>query len=226
MLRITVSGDYRTNGGKEGNIVDFENVVGIMPDCNLDENGILSHVKARYLAQWVKDDKRYTARFASARTTYIDKVEKVAGTPSCIGKDIKSLSWEELQDLAVLKNLLRIPLEHSVDLREARETAYLEYSKLILMEEINTKAPGYSFIKLPALKVEHEGMAVLEDKQSNEDAIAAEQENGDINSVPGGDQTFTIEELRKVADAKGIKYYPATGKKKLYAMIFGEQAAQ
>ena len=218
MLKVTVSGDYRTSGGKEGKIVDFENVVGIMPDCELDENGVLSHVKARYLGQWIKLDGRYTARFAGARTTYIDKMETVPGVPSCIGKNIKDLSWEELQDLAVLKNLLRIPLTHLTDLRSGRETAYLEYSKHILLREIDTKAETYNFLKLPAIIVTHDGItAAPEVKQDNEAVISAEQDNASTE-----DTNFTLEELKKIAKERGVKYPPAIGKVKLYALLFGK----
>ena len=65
MLKVTVSGEYRTSNGKEGDIVEFENVVGIMPDCN--EDWVLSHVKNRYLARWIKADARYKQRMNSGR---------------------------------------------------------------------------------------------------------------------------------------------------------------
>ena len=220
MLKVTVSGDYRTSGGKEGNVVDFESVTGLMPDCDLDENGILSHVKVRYLGKWIKEDKRYTARFADARTTYIDKIEAVSGAPSCIGKNIKDLSWDELQDLAVLKNLLRIPLVHSTDLRAARETAYLQYAKHILMNDIDTKKESYNFLKLPAIIVTHDGIvAAAEEQKSNEAMIASEQE---ASVVDTNDTTFTLEELKKIAKERGVKYPPAIGQKKLYDLLFGK----
>ena len=218
MYKVTVSGDYRTSGGKEGNIVDFEGVTGIMPECGtekdpMDNEGIvLSHVVARYLSAWIRADKRFTARYADNRTTNIDKIERVPGTPSCIGKDIKTLSWEELQDLAVLKNLLRIPLVHAVDLRSAREIAYVQYSKLILGKDINTNNEEYSFLKLPALKVSSDGIAQPEEQLSNEEALAQEQE-----SQPQG--AFTIDELRQMAKDKGIQFHPALGYKKLEALV-------
>ena len=216
MFKVTVSGDYRTSGGKEGNIVDFEGVVGIMPECGdqkdpMDNEDIVrSHVVARYLGAWIKADKRFTARYADNRTTNIDKIERVPGTPSFIGKDIKTLSWEELQDLAVAKNLLRIPVAHAVDLRSARETAYVQYSRLILSKEINVNNEEYSFIKLPELIVSGDSIAQPEETISNEDVLGQEQE---------GSGTFTIEELREMAKDKGIKFPPALGYKKLEALV-------
>lgn len=210
MFKVTVSGDYRTNGGSQGDIIDFEGVVGFMPECN--EAMVMSHVQNRYLGAWIKADKRYTARFASRRTVYIDKIEKVAGEAICNGKDIKAMSWDELQALAVAKNLLQIPLSHAVDLRAAREIAYVEYSKRVLGDPIDQKEEGYDFMKLPALICDGKVEAPeLDKKLSNEEVLTEEEEVG---------TDFSFAELKKLAKDKGVKFNKQTTKKDLYALLF------
>lgn len=209
MFKVTISGDYRTSGGVHGDIVDFDGVTGIMPEC--DEAWVQSHVMNRFVGIWLKADKRYPARFNSLRSVYVDGIERIKGTPSCIGKNIKELSWEELQELAVAKHLLRIPLIQATDIRTARETAYLEYSEKILGKKINVNNPEYSYAKLPALVVSSDGIADDEPTQTNEEAIAQAQEEN---------KEFTLDELRKLAKDKGIEFHPRTGYAKLYSMVF------
>lgn len=209
MLKVTVSGDYRTSGGVHGDLVDFENVVGIMPEC--PEEWIKSHISNRFIGQWIKADSRYPARFNSRRSIYIDKIEKVAGKPSCVGKDIKDLNWVELQELAVLKHLCKIPLIHAVDIRSARETAYLEYSEKILDKKIDINRKGYAFSDLPSLVVVAEGIAEEEVKQTNEEAIEqAQEETGE----------FTLEELKALAKKNGMEIPSKISYAKLYRMVF------
>lgn len=210
MLKVTVSGEYRTSNGKEGDIVEFENVVGIMPDCN--EDWVLSHVKNRYLARWIKADARYKQRMNSVRTLYIDNIEVVKGVASCYGKDIKAMTWEELQDLAVCKHLLAIPLINATDIRQARETAYFEYSDKIVGNKIDIRK-DYSYINLPELKVKGAEVYVEEPKVSNEDAIKDLQEET---------HEFTRDELKKLATDKGCKFPANIKYERLYEMVFGK----
>lgn len=209
MLKVTISGDYRTSGGAHGDIVDFEKVVGVMPEC--PEEWVKSHIMNRFLSQWLKADSRYPARFNARRSVYIDSIEKVSGQPSCIGKDIKVLSWDELQELAVLKHLCRIPLTHAVNIRSARETAYLEYSDKILNNKIDTNRKDYSFAELPALVVQAEGVAEEDVKKSNEEVISqVQEETGE----------FTLDELKTLAKEKGIEHPTKIGYNRLYRLVF------
>jgi hypothetical protein len=208
MFKVTVSGDYRTNGGSQGDVIDFNEVVGYMPECS--EEMVMSHIQNRLLGDWIRADKRYTARFNSRRTVFIDKIEVVPGVASCNGKDIKKMSWGELQDLAISKNLLRIPLKNAVSEREAREIAYLEYSDKVLGEKIDTK-DDFNFAKLPALIVEGElDAAAPEKKISNEEAIAEEEEvSSDISFA----------DLKKEAKRRDIKFSNKTSKKELIELL-------
>lgn len=214
MFKVTVSGDYRTSGGVGGAIVDFENVVGVMPDC--DERMINSHVQNRYLGQWIKADKRYTERFNSRRNCYIDKVEVVSGVPSCNGKDIKKLDWIELQDLAVSKNLLRIPLIHASDIRAAREIAYLEYSKKVLDREIDVKDEEYDFAKLPALIVAGEAPVAINEEKRNAEESLKDAETSDTD--------FSLSDLKKIAKKNNIKLSPNMTKGEIERVLFQSDA--
>lgn len=209
MFKVTVSGDYRTSSGA-GDVVDFDGVVGLMPECNKEM--VLSHVQNRYIGSWIKADGRYKERFSSIRTVYVDSIEVVPGEASCNGKDIKKLTWPELQDLAVSKNLLRIPLTHAVDLRNARETAYIQYSENVLDKKVDTRNTEYDFAALPELIVAGKASpAPTVIPQSNEDALRESQE---------ADGEFTFAELKKLAKEKGISFSNTTKKVELMNLLF------
>ncbi|MFA5116368.1 MAG: hypothetical protein WC486_03710 [Candidatus Omnitrophota bacterium] len=218
LLKVTVSGDYRTSGKLGSDIVDFEGVVVMMPECH--EDFIMPNVQNRLLQIAIKNDKRYTQRFEMFRSVYIDKVEKVDGKPSVVGKNIKELSWEELQELACYKNLRLIPAYRGTDLRYAREVAYAEYSKHILGKEIDREAKGYNFAELPDLFVDgSEKKAVSPKQQTNEEAIKEEQDN----SGPGADKTFTLAELKQIAKDKGIKLPANVSYEKAFKLVIEGQ---
>lgn len=227
MLKVTVSGDYRTATGE---VVDYDNVVGIIPKC--PEEWILSHVKNRFIGEWIKKDEKYKKRFHSARTVYIDKVETVEGEPSCIGKDIKELNWDELQELAVMKNLFTIPLKHTVDLRTARDTAYFEFNEKILGRKLKDRhgkmkdANGlftvdYIFAELPAMIIDGISAADIPQKKSNSQVL---DEAADRDIEEDGND-FTMEELVALAKQRGITHHPKIGYKKLYEKLFPNPAS-
>jgi len=211
MFKVTVSGGYRTNGAGGTEIIDFDEVVGVMPEC--DKRMVDSHVQGRYLGVWISaDKKKYPKRFANRRSCYIDKIEVVEGVPSCNGKDIKRLSWPELQDLAVVKNLLRIPLTNTVDLPAAREIAYLEYSDKVLDRQIDTKSEDYDYASLPSLFVSGEApVAVAEEKQNNEDALREAEES---------DSEISLSDLKKMAKKANIKLSPNMTKGQIEKLLF------
>lgn len=129
MLRVTCSGAYRHNN----ELVDFINVELIMPDCPRD--WVLSNAINRCFM--VQAEKKFNKRIDSIHSLYVDKVEEfkttkvkdkeVPAAPSCAGKKIKELTWEELQDFAMMFCLRSVPLFRSCDLRNARKIAYRAY---------------------------------------------------------------------------------------------------
>lgn len=215
LLRVTISGDFRTNGKNGSEIVDFENVVGVMPFC--EEDFIMFNVQNRMLQLWLKADKRYTQHFEMMRTVHIDNVETIEGEPEIVGKNIKEMSWEELQILAAYKHLRNIPAYRTTDLRYAREVAYCEYSRLILNAGINREDEKFNFAKLPAIIVDAESSPAEPPKQvSNDEVLKGEQVKNRID-----DQTFTMEELRAIAKEKKIKLPPHVSYDKAVKLVIG-----
>lgn len=243
MLKVTISGSYR-NSKKE--IVDFENVSGLIP--LVDDEHAAMHVRSRYAATWVRaatnpdGEKKYPERIDAMRQVFIDTIEEVDGVPSYIGKSIKAMSFEELQDLATAKDLRRIQLpkeQSGVDLRTMRATAYMDYaSKVLGMDDslrldpknplpvekrINPDTEGYNFAKLPDIIVDAATRVDTAKKMTNEDIINLEASTTDLSSKPGSN--LTLQDLRNIATEKNIPFHPTIGFDALYARIYGGGAA-
>lgn len=216
LLKVTVSGDYRTSGKAGSDIVDFDNVVITMPDC-IDDH-IMFNVQNRMLQIAILKDKRYTQHYEMFRSVYVDKVERIEGKSAIIGKNIKELTWEELQELAVYKHLRDIPGYRATDLRYAREKAYIEYSKHFLGKKIDPDAKGYNFANLPDLVVDGtDKVATAPTQKSNEESLKEEQESRATNE----EKTFTMKELRKLAKDKGIKLPPNVTYNEAVKLVIG-----
>ena len=230
-LKITISGSYRT---ATKDIVDFEDVSGVIPF--VDEDLAAMHVRGRYAVLWVKaemkgDEKMYPKRVEDMRQVFIDNIEEIQIDQfSYIGKNIKELSYKELQDLATAKDLRRIQLPKELSgmsLREMRETAYLQYSEHVLKIEIehNSEDPeGNSMIdyaKLPPLHVDGEGARRDEMvKLNNDDIIEQEQV-----STKTEDSALSLEDLKEIATSKNLKFHPNIGFDALHAKVYGNAAA-
>ena len=134
-IEVTISGDYRNS---KNEIVDFENVKGIVP---LITAGIAEmHIRGRYAVQWIraaedKDGKKlYPERVDALRLVHISQKKAVKHKFSFIGKDIKTLTYEEIQDVASAYDLRGIPLPKELSgasLAQMREKTFEEYHKLV-----------------------------------------------------------------------------------------------
>lgn len=153
MLEVTCSGAYRNNG----NLEDFTDLKLIMPDC--PEEWIKSNAINRCFV--MQAEKIFKKRIESIHSLYVDNVEALKPkkgkdgveevlVPSCCGKNIKSLNWEELQDLAMMFCLRAVPLYRSCDLRQARVIAYREYVNQISGGNL---ADDYDFVAAADFKV-------------------------------------------------------------------------
>ena len=136
-LKITISGSYKKTG--DGEIVDFDNIVGIMP--LVDEEFAIAAARKRYAYSWIKNalnangEKKYEKPIEHIRQVYIDDIEEIYHEFTYFGKGIKEMSDQELQDLAVEKNLREIPLprrQSGLGMKEIRQAAYLIYEKRVL----------------------------------------------------------------------------------------------
>lgn len=236
-LEVTVSGSYKT---ANGDIVDFEDVKGVIPE--VDEEHAKMHVRSRYASEWVRNakdkngDKLFKSRIDMMRQVFVDDMKPVKGDFSYVGKNIKEMSYEELQDLATAKDLRTIPLpKHisGVDLREMRTKAYLDYSDKVLGRKIDVNNPlpehssqmngkdTFDFAKLPKLVVDGDARVDTSKKVTNEEIISQEQKQMPVNETPKSN--LTLEELKQIADNKGISYHWNVGFEKLYAELFGEK---
>lgn len=127
MLEVLVSGAFRNNG----EMIDYTDVKLTMPDC--EEEMIKSNAINRCFSR--QAEKVFKKRVDSIHSLYVDKVKSTDKIPTCAGKQIKELDWDELQDFAIMYNLRGVPLFRSTDLRTARVKAAREYAEKILNEK-------------------------------------------------------------------------------------------
>lgn len=194
---VTISGDYFL---ADKDIIDYDGVKGIIPYCS--ESVIRGNLMYRYAARWIVAagmKKPY-----KLRTCYPDYKETTADF-SFVGKDIKEMTYEELQDLAVYKDLRSIPLFKLSSLRETRQQAYLQYCSDVLdkrveyvhMDRIYTpRDEGFNYDKLPPLVVDGENVI-------NSSFIVREDSNIVMERM-GNNKPATLADLKRIAQTKGI----------------------
>lgn len=209
-FKVTISGTYR-NSKKE--VFDFEGVTGYIPYVE-DEVATAAVIK-RYAYMWVKEHKDTKERLATIREVFVDDMEQTEYAFSYVGKNIKEMSYEELQDLATAKELRAIPLWKKGGLRQARVVAYAEYSEKLLGREIDYKKEGFNFAKLPALLADGTTERNVAKTFSNDEILDMEQDN-----TSTGKPNFSREELEQMANEKGITFNAAITDEKLYQKVF------
>ena len=208
--KLTVSGSYMSHNGE---IVNFEDVSGIVPKTDVD---LMSQAaNKRFIHLWLKEDKRYKKSIKRVRECALDDVEDVKSDDaySFIGKDVKKLSSYEIQCLALYFNLRPVPLPKS-SIRIQRFGAYRE---LCLREGIEFDADNTEsdFVHLPSVAVEDTGVSKSRD-------ITTFSVSSDGGKVESSTRSYSLEELKKEADKRGIKYHPNIGFDKLYKRVHGE----
>lgn len=226
-LKVTISGSYR-NSKRE--VFDFEDVSGVIPV--VDHDLAAMHVRGRYALPWVKGatdkegNKRYPERIEDMRQVFIDEIKEIElkEPMSFIGKDIKEMTFEELQDLATFKDLRTIPLPKElsgVSLREMRVAAYAAYSDAFFGTDLNKEKDqeGFNYAALPPMVVNDGSRRDPTVKLSNDEVLEQEQKRMDVNSTPKAN--MTIDELRKIAKTKNIAFTQNTGFDDLYNKIYG-----
>jgi len=221
-LKITISGSYRT---AKGDVVDFEDVTGIIP--KVDEDLAIMHVQSRYSVPWIKlaknkkGDFLYPQRVDTVRQVFVDDITDYEIRFSYLGKDIKAMSYIELQDVATANDLRKVPLPKElsgVSLREIRQQAYLSYSDIVLGKFIDVDADDFNFSKLPPIIVDDSVHRDTSGKITNDEIISGEQDN---RSTSPARESYTIADLKKIADGKGINYHSSIGFDALHTRLFG-----
>lgn len=206
MQKVTISGSYRT---KNKEVVDFQDVTGLVPDC--DEDVLESVLRTRYAKMWLTESKKYKDRVYDkfVREVYIDNVEKADGEPKFVGKNLKELTFEEMQDLATAKWIRDIPIYRSGSLRAAQLKCYKDYVKATHGEEVDDdlKFADYKDIILDNGETERD----FKKPMSPDEYLDLEEKRFSMDII----------ELKKVADAKGIDYHSNIGFDKLYSRVYG-----
>ncbi len=161
---------------------------------------------------------KYPERIAKIRQVFVDDVEMSFGKLSFVGKDIKELSNEEMQELAVAKDLRGVPLPNSsLSRREMLTLVYVAYAEKVLKKKIKHTEEGFNFTRLPSIILDAKTRIDKTQKITSEEIIEREQSE---SSTDDPRERFTMEELKEVAAQKNIEYPEGITHKDLYNMLF------
>lgn len=212
--KVTISGSYRSN---DYQIVDFSNVEGFIPFQ--DEEIATMHIRGRYARMWIMRDPKFTKRLVSTRECHIDSLEECGHDFSYLGKDIREMTHEELQDLATAKDLRLIPLYKVGSEREARTKAYAAYSVQVLKEPVKYQEAGFNLMKQPPIVVTDGSWRIDTTKKlTNEEVMDAEFNVGQTKTM------LNRSELEQLARSSNISFSPKISDQKLYERIYPQSA--
>lgn len=168
MLKVKISGYYRS--GKEN--VDFNTEVK-MPECaNMK---ILSNVQNRVIHRIFKDSEK---PYSAAGKCWVDDVEKDDTEPSFVGKNLKMLDWNEIQEVAIAYDLTKVPLYRTCSLREAREAVYKEYCTIVKDRKLEA---DFNYAMAPDVTLGEK--RVVAKKKSKTEAVADVEEDGQVSEI-------------------------------------------
>lgn len=202
MKKVTVTGTYRKHSG---DVEDYE-VVGYCPDVGEDK--ILAAVQNRYIEIWLKDAG--ISGVKNVRQTFIDKIEDSDKPLSCSGKEIKQLTAIELQDFAVLKDLMEIPKIQSTSLKTLQARAIIAYERT----QGNHYTIDTRLTDLPDVFVDGVVVDVEENTLTEEDLVLFDRIMVDIEN-----KRARIFDLRSMCKKLGIKFTPKDNADTLIAKI-------
>lgn len=205
--KVIISGSYKT-ANKE--VIDYQNVGGFIPFTEPDK--AIQMIQKRYAPMWIRKDPKYTKGLKRMRETFVDKMEEVEHKFSFEGKDIGEMTFEELQDVATLKDIRAVPKYKSGSLKNAQTVAYVLYSNASLGTEYDYKEAGFTIYDKPPLKVDEAYEYIESDSLDPEIAMKKEFD---------GEQTLTFDELKAEAKKRKIAFNPNIGYNTLYNRVFG-----
>lgn len=212
-LKVTISGSYKAH---EDKIIDFSNVSGVIP---YQEEEIASmHIRRRYAAMWITKDPKYKEHMELTRETFIDDMVECEADFSFVGKDIREMSFEELQDLATAKDLRLVPLYKKTSERQARMVAYADYSEHVLKEKVNYKEAGFNLMKQPPIIVNDSAWRKDTTKKFTNDEMLDQEAAQMAGKLPK--TTLSREELEILAKQRNITFHGNISDEKLYEKIY------
>jgi len=215
LLKCKISGTY-LNSKKER--MDYESIEGIIPF--VDEGLAHQALKNRYASLWL--EKKLGSRPVKVREVYLDYCKEVEGEKlSFIGKNIKDMDYKELQDLAVYCGL-KTPLYKQESLRNSRVKAIKEYMMVVtgIPKEKALKVIDLPYDNLPNMIVKEKKEVEVEVKTETQSLNEELAEYGVEIVEEDERQEYTMETLKDLAKAKGVKHNPNIGYDKLYKRVF------
>jgi hypothetical protein len=153
MMKVTCSGAFVSNGEN----IDFQDFEMVMPECPDEwvQTAAMHRSFARLASVHFKKPVEsiyslYVTDVKRGLTTKNKEGKETKLEPSIIGKNIKDLTWEELQEFAIMFCLREVPLWRKGDLRQARIKAYKSYVKEIMGQDIGNE---FKYDIAPDIKV-------------------------------------------------------------------------
>jgi hypothetical protein len=145
LLKILVSGSFRTEPAKDTNRMPFNGIEITAPFVSEE---YYTQVSQRLFPIYLRKNKEFAkVNFEGLIKIFVDSVKEVEGELSFVNKDIKEMSWEELQDMACYFGLREVPLYQIGELRTAREKAYEIYMKVIKKRKVIKSALDMKILK-------------------------------------------------------------------------------
>lgn len=221
--KVKISGSYK---GHENEIFDFTGLEGVVP-YNTEEIA-KQHIKGRFVSMWIlKNPEVYKNRLQKTREVYYD-VELVDSVTtaefSYVGKDVKQMTWEELQDLAIANDLKAVPLYKKMSLRQAQEISYADYYLRTTGKVLDRKAKDYNYSRLKPLIADDKIRQNKTKTMTNEEVIEREQHITDLESSV--DTSLSLDDLKAIADEKNIPYHATIGRAALYKKLYGTELVE
>jgi hypothetical protein len=219
LLKFTIHGSFHTSDNK---VIDFEDLQGVVPYTDIDIAKM--HIRSRYAVKWIREavdadgNKAYPERIENIRQVFIDEPEEVEGELSFIGKDIREMNENELQDLATAKDLRRVPVPRHVSgqsIQEMRIAAYANYYAVVYGVDIDVSKEGFTLSNQEPCIV-GDGVLTSPANTTNDEYL---------NNVEDDSGKPTMAELVSLAREKGIKHHVNIKYDNLYERLFGETAA-
>lgn len=225
-LKVTIFGDIK----KANKEIESYELEGIIPFC--DEETAQSVCYNRYVHIWLKQKG---VNYNNLVTCYVDdEMEVIDHKFTLEGKDIREMTDEELQDLAVIKSLRGIRLYKQYSLRESRLRAYQEYlfnynnnvEELKDMKEWKKARREVDVLtvkdlkKMPAIIINDDSKKAVKLKDKSD--FGNTKERNITEKKQDVQKDYTLDDLKSIADDSGIGYHSNIGFNKLKSRLLDE----
>lgn len=207
--KVTISGTYRTREDD----VDFEAISGYIP-ANTDTIVIAAAIK-RYALMWLKERNKGKVNITGLREVYVEGMEPCRHEFSYAGKDIRHMSLEELQDLAVAFDLREVPLYKKSSLLETRKQAYAHYCDYVLESPVDVNAENFSM-------TDAKPIVVPADTYQDNTLVRTVLQDNDARTKGKESEAAGMprEKLFEMARRMGIKVPQSASYQQVYKMVF------